>query len=105
MAPLQHTPGPYRADGPDPFGDYNILHPADYSAVAAVVSNCRPAPEVHATALLFGATHDLLEALLAQEKADEALTADVPDDFEVWQRLETEAKRLRQVALEKAGVR
>lgn len=58
-----HTPGPYRAEGPDLFGDYNILHPADSLAVAAVVSNMRPPEEVAANAALFGAAHDLLVQL------------------------------------------
>lgn len=59
----KHTPGPYSAEGPDMFGDYNIFHPADALAVAAVVSNMRPADEVAANAALFSAAPDLLEAL------------------------------------------
>lgn len=62
MSETKFTPGPYRADGPDPFGDWNILHPADSLAVGAVVSNLRPAKVVAANAHLFAAATDLYEA-------------------------------------------
>lgn len=61
MTEAKHTSGPYRAEGPDEFGDYNILHDGDALAVAAVVSNMRPADEVAANASLFGAAPELLE--------------------------------------------
>lgn len=51
-----HTAGPLRIEGPDPFGDYNILHPADSLAVAAVVSNMRPPEVVEMSARLFAAS-------------------------------------------------
>lgn len=51
----EHTPGPWEAEGPDMFGDFNILHPADSLAVGAVVSNLRPAAEVAANARLAAA--------------------------------------------------
>lgn len=57
--------GPWRSEGPDPFGDYNILHPADSLAVAAVVSNLRPARVVQANAQLITAAPELYEALKA----------------------------------------
>lgn len=57
------TPGPYRCEGPDPFGDWNILHPSDALAVAAVVSNMREPEEVAANARLFSAAPELYEAL------------------------------------------
>lgn len=59
----RHTPGPWRPDGPDPFGDYNILHPADCLAVAAVVSNMRAPREVAANAALVAAAPDLLDTI------------------------------------------
>lgn len=40
------TPLPYRCEGPDQFGDWNILHPEDSLAVGAVVSNLRHADDV-----------------------------------------------------------
>lgn len=57
------TPGPYRCEGPDPFGDWNILHPGDKLAVAAVVSNMREPQEVAANAHLIAAAPELYEAL------------------------------------------
>lgn len=63
MSTLKATPGPYRADGPDMFGDYNLLHEGDELAVAAVVSNMRPPEEVKANADLQAASYDLYEAL------------------------------------------
>lgn len=72
------TPGPWRADGPDMFGDYNILHPADGLAVAAAVgsaypeeprpvvvipTNLRSPEEVGANARLISAAPDMAEAL------------------------------------------
>lgn len=59
---VKHTPGPWRVEGPDMFGDFNILHPADALAVAAVVSNMRPADEVLANANLVAAATELFEA-------------------------------------------
>lgn len=57
------TPGPYRCEGPDPFGDWNILHPGDALAVAAVVSNMREPEEVAANAHLQAAAPELYDAL------------------------------------------
>ena len=48
----EFTKGPWRKDGPDMFGDFNILHQADSLAVAAVVSNLRQPGEVEANASL-----------------------------------------------------
>jgi len=62
-----HTGLPWRAEGPDMFGDFNILHPADSLAVAAVVSNMRPGAEVQGNAdLIIRAvnSHDDLVAAL-----------------------------------------
>ena len=59
----EHTPGPYRADGPDMFGDYNILHDGGALAIAAVVQNLRDKDEVAANAALFSASSEMLEAL------------------------------------------
>src|SRR3546814_7675027 len=63
MEKFKGTPGPWGVDVPDMFGDYNILHDGDALAVAAVVSNMRPAEEVAANAALVGASKDLLETL------------------------------------------
>ena len=38
----EHTPEPWTVEGPDDFGDYNILHGGDALAIGAVVSNMRP---------------------------------------------------------------
>jgi hypothetical protein len=57
----RHTPGPWRAEGPDWIGDYNVIPPGDGFAVAAVVVNRRPAPEVAANARLIAAAPDLLD--------------------------------------------
>lgn len=60
-----HTKGPWRAEGPDWFGDYNIMHPADSLAIGAAVTNLRQAAEVRANALLLAAAPDMLEVLRA----------------------------------------
>lgn len=58
-----HTPGEWRKEGPDPFGDYNILPPAPENlAIAAVVSNLRSPEEVYANACVFTAASQLLAA-------------------------------------------
>lgn len=62
-----HTGPSWRAEGPDMFGDYNILRPVDSLAVAAVISNMRPAAEVaEIAALLIRSvnSHDGLAAAL-----------------------------------------
>lgn len=50
-----HTPGPWHSDEADMFGDYTITQVGEISAVAAVISNCRPAEEVAANAALVDA--------------------------------------------------
>ena len=62
---MTHTPGPFWAEGPDEFGDYNILHKGNSLAVAAVVSNMRAPRTVKAYADLLAAAPDLLGALEA----------------------------------------
>jgi len=59
------TPGPWSADGPDMFGDFNILHGGDALAIGAAVSNMRLEDEVKANAALIAASPCLLEALEA----------------------------------------
>ena len=66
------TKGPWHVEGPDAFGDWNIHHPADRLAIGAVVSNLRPPAEVAANAYIFGASHDLYDALSALLKSCEA---------------------------------
>lgn len=63
MTEHEYTAGPWNADGPDVFGDWNILHPADSLAVAAVVSNMREAHIVAANARLVAAAPEMLAAL------------------------------------------
>ncbi|GFM87766.1 hypothetical protein PSCICO_31650 [Pseudomonas cichorii] len=63
MTKHKHTPGPWRHEGPDYFHDFNILHPGDSLAVAAVVSNMRQLPEIEANAKLIAAAPELLESL------------------------------------------
>jgi hypothetical protein len=64
-----HTPTPWVAEGPDMFGDYNIVRgdSAEALAVAAVVSNMRPAEEVAANAALIVRavnSHEIMRAAL-----------------------------------------
>lgn len=70
------TPLPWAAEGPDMFGDYNIIGPDEALAVAAVVSNMRDPAIVAANAAFIvracNIHYDLLEAL-------EALRAEVED--------------------------
>jgi hypothetical protein len=67
------TPGSYRADGPDPFGDYNIVPKGQFLAVAAVVSNMRPEAEVAANAALFEAAPELYDFIATIENDDGAI--------------------------------
>lgn len=66
-----HTELPWHTEGPDDFGDYNILHDGDSLAVGAVVSNLRSPKEVAANAALIvravNSHHALVEALKAIE--------------------------------------
>lgn len=57
------TPGPWKCEGPDDFGDWNILHDGDALAIAAVVSNMRRPQETGANARLIAAAPDLIETL------------------------------------------
>jgi hypothetical protein len=72
MEPVLHPPtgqpvrpldGPWTMEGPDMFGDFNILPPNDCGAVAAVVSNMRAPEIVEGNARLIAAAPELLEAL------------------------------------------
>jgi hypothetical protein len=56
------TKGPWRVEGPDEFGDFNVMHGGDSLAVAAVVSNLRPPKEVAANARLIVAAPELHDA-------------------------------------------
>jgi hypothetical protein len=58
--PVRHMDGPWTMEGPDMFGDFNILPPNDCGAVAAVVSNMRPPEVVLGNARLIAAAPDLL---------------------------------------------
>lgn len=46
----EHSPLPWSLEGPDMFGDYNILHSEEAAAIGAVVSNLRAPAEVAANA-------------------------------------------------------
>lgn len=66
MSGVAHTPGPWEVDGPDMFGDYNIVlanRESDSRAIAAVVSNLRDPAEVAANARLNAAAPELLAEL------------------------------------------
>ena len=63
------TPRPWRAEGPDFFGDYNIEGPPPDFAIGAVVSNMRKEAEVAANAEL------IIRAVNAHEALVEALVA------------------------------
>lgn len=57
------TQGDWRSEGPDMFGDYNIIPIRQVSAVAAVVSNLRSVDEVAANARLVAAAPKLVRLL------------------------------------------
>ena len=60
------TPGPWVAEEADFFGDHNIIladSAGDSSAIAAVVSNLRPALEVANNARLIAAAPEMAEWL------------------------------------------
>ena len=63
MSETKFTPGPWKSEGPDEFGDYNIIPPDARLAVAAVVSNLRGAIEVYGNARLVSVAPELYEAL------------------------------------------
>ncbi|MFA7280809.1 MAG: hypothetical protein WC100_12000 [Sterolibacterium sp.] len=63
-----HTTGPWSAEGPDQFGDYNIHCGHERAVVAAVISNVRSPEEVEANARLIAAAPDLVKALEAAEE-------------------------------------
>jgi glutamate/tyrosine decarboxylase-like PLP-dependent enzyme len=73
MSEPQHTPGPWHAEGPDMFGDFNICHPADSLAVAGVVANLRLPDEVAANARLVAAAPDMLAALQELSKLSDGI--------------------------------
>jgi hypothetical protein len=60
----QFTAGPWSAEGPDDFGDFNILHRGDSLAVAAVVSNMRHPHIVSANAMIVASAPELFDMLL-----------------------------------------
>lgn len=86
MSETKHSPLPWTVEGPDMFGDYNILQPGTTLAVGAIVSNLRPPEEVAANAaLLVLATslhHELVTALETVLSANDEFRAAMPDDWE-----------------------
>ncbi|WP_414462927.1 hypothetical protein [Hyphomicrobium sp. DY-1] len=74
------TAGPWFAEGPDEFGDFNIHHPADRLAVAAVVSNLRPPSEVAANAAFIVRAENSFQLLIeALEDAKAHIEADLAE--------------------------
>jgi len=72
------TPGPWEAQPADMFGDHNIVLSRmadDRRAVAAVVSNMRPEPEVAANARLIAAAPTLAAEVIALRAEVERLRA------------------------------
>lgn len=84
------TKGPWHAEGPDMFGDFNILHPADSLAVAAVVSNLRPAEEVAANARLI----ESAPALAVRARDAEERVRVMTEALKMIEMLATEAPEL-----------
>lgn len=86
MSESKHTPGPWQSEGPDFFGDFNIILAGsagehDKRAVAAVVSNLRSEEEVVANAHLIAAAPDMLEALRPFARLAAHRPADDPDEL------------------------
>ena len=71
----EHTPLPWRFEGPDDFGDYNILHNEGRWAIGAVVSNLNPPEVVKANIDLI---INSVNSLPAAEKALEEIAGDEP---------------------------
>jgi hypothetical protein len=70
MADTKHSAGPWRVDGPDCYGDYNILPAGEELAIGAVVRNgFRSDEETAANAHLVGAAVDLDAAAAEAWKA------------------------------------
>lgn len=72
------TPGPWVAEEADYFGDHNIIltdSADDCRAIAAVVSNFRPALEVASNARLIAAAPEMAE-LLRQIKSEWSFYSD-----------------------------
>lgn len=68
------TAGPWAHEGPDAFGDYNILHPANSLAIGGIVQNLGFTPEqTKANALLISAAPCLFEALASAKRALRAI--------------------------------
>lgn len=62
MNQIKHTPGPWTAEGPDAYGDFNILPAHETLAIGAVVRNgVRPNAVTAANARLVAAAPELLD--------------------------------------------
>jgi hypothetical protein len=66
--PSKATAGPWSAEGPDQFGDYNIHCQHERAVVAAVVNNLRRAAEVAANARLIAASPTMYDYIAAKAK-------------------------------------
>lgn len=82
---MQHTAGPWAAEGPDQFGDYNIIAQGVTLAVGAIVSNLRPAAEVKANALMAAGAPRLAQAALQvlRKLESEQQSVTVLDQFDL----------------------
>lgn len=98
------TPGPWHAEGPDQFGDFNIHHERYRLAVAAVVSNMHPPEEVAANARLIAAAPDMFEALRNLLAATDPFRPIRGTDAELDARQKAVAALLRALISQKEGV-
>lgn len=84
---------PWRADGPDEFGDYNILPSGDNCAVAAVFSNMRRPEEVAEIAAKLVVSVNAHGSLVDALEIIQSLTLPQHDSYETpRERLKTIAK-------------
>jgi hypothetical protein len=89
VSEMKHTPLPWRIEGPDMFGDYNILPPKkldELLAIGAIVSNLRPRDVVAANAsiivLAVNSHYALMEALEGILAAEEDFREGLPQEWE-----------------------
>lgn len=94
-----HTALPWRSQGPDMYGDYNILHETDALAVAAVVSNMRPHVEVwENAALLVRACNNHESMVAALEEIVSMHLGDCPASMDEVDFARAHCNRIRRIA-------
>jgi len=87
-----HTHGPWLAEPADMFGDHNIVRAyesglamqEDRLAIAAVVSNLRPADEVAANARLIASAPLMMERIAELERWLRCITDDCEEQAKAW---------------------